>query len=196
MIEPWAIIAAVSLAFSVPVLLSSYYTVILFISSLRYPRPLVNADPVLEQPPIVSVLIATYNEKFVIERTLEAVKGFNYPKGQLQVIVADDSTDSTRELIEKKVEELNSSGIVAFVSRRNNREGFKSGALNHAAPLLKGEYVLLLDAYSTVTPALLSRGLAAFQLDPRIAFVSFRVPYRRWGRTLWTHPTLFREALR
>ncbi len=186
MIEPWAIIAAVSLAFSVPVLLSSYYTVMLFISSLRYPRALVNADPLLEQLPIVSVLIATYNEKFVIERTLDAVKGLSYPGGQLQVIIADDSTDGTRELIDRKVEELNSSGIVSFVSRRNHREGFKSGALNHAASLLRGEYVLLLDADSTVTPSSLSRGLAAFQLDPRIAFVSFRVGHYNREQNLIT----------
>jgi cellulose synthase/poly-beta-1,6-N-acetylglucosamine synthase-like glycosyltransferase len=168
-------ISAVSLAFSVPVLLSSYYTVILFISSLRYPRPLVNGVPLLDKQPLVSVLIATYNEKFVIGRTLDAVKNLNYPKGNLQVIIADDSTDSTREVIDDKVEALRSSGIDAVVSRRNARDGFKSGALNQASSLLKGKYVLLLDADSTVTPESLSKGLAAFQLGSKVAFVSFRV---------------------
>jgi len=168
-------ISAVSLAFSVPVLLSSYYTVVLFISSLRYPRPLVNSVPLLDNQPIVSVLIATFNEKFVIGRTLDALKDLNYPKGRLQVIVADDSTDVTRDIIDEKIEALRSSGIDARVSRRNVRDGFKSGALNHAAPLLKGEYVLLLDADSTVTPESVSGGLAAFQLSPKVAFVSYRV---------------------
>jgi cellulose synthase/poly-beta-1,6-N-acetylglucosamine synthase-like glycosyltransferase len=131
-------------------------------------------------------LIASYNEKFVIGRTLDAVKSLDYPEGKLQVVVADDSTDDTRGVIDKKVEELNSSGLVALVSRRNNREGFKSGALNHAAPLLRGDYVLLLDADSTVTHATLSRGLAAFRLDPRIAFVSFRVGHYNREQNLIT----------
>jgi cellulose synthase/poly-beta-1,6-N-acetylglucosamine synthase-like glycosyltransferase len=131
-------------------------------------------------------LIASYNEKFVIGRTLDAVKSLDYPAGKLQVVVADDSTDDTRGVIDKKVEELNSSGLVALVSRRNNREGFKSGAMNHAAPLLRGDYVLLLDADSTVTHATLSRGLAAFRLDPRIAFVSFRVGHYNREQNLIT----------
>ncbi|TMH94767.1 glycosyltransferase, partial [Candidatus Bathyarchaeota archaeon] len=113
---------------------------------------------------LVSILIAAYNEKFVIGRTLDTIKSLDYPARKIQVIIADDSTDDTTNVIDKKVGELNSSGIVTLVSRRNNREGFKSGALNHAAPLLRGEYVLLLDADSTVTPGSLSRGLAAFRL--------------------------------
>jgi len=185
-IEPWVVVATISLAFSIPVLLSSYYTMILFVSSLRYPRFLGNLSPASESFPLVSVLIATYNEKFVIARTLDAVKSLDYPAGRLQVVVADDSTDDTRSLIDKKIEELNFSGIIACVSRRNTREGFKSGALNQAAPLLRGEYVLLLDADSTVTSASLSRGLAAFRLDPRIAFVSFRVGHYNREQNLIT----------
>src|SRR5207245_115111 len=185
-IEPWIIITSISLAFSIPVLFSSYYTVILFVSSLRYPRILGNIDPPRENLPLVSVLIASYNEKFVIGRTLDAIRALEYPAGKLQVVVADDSTDDTRSVIDKKVEELNSSGIIALISRRNTREGFKSGALNHAAPLLRGECVLLLDADSTVTPGSLSRGLAAFRLDPRIAFVSFRVGHYNREQNLIT----------
>jgi len=184
-VEPWVVIAAISLAFSIPVLLSSYYTMILFVSSLRYPKFLGNLSPSTDFP-LVSVLIASYNEKFVIGRTLDAIKSLDYPEGKLQVVVADDSTDDTRGVIDKKVEELNSSGLVALISRRNNREGFKSGALNHAAPLLRGDYVLLLDADSTVTPASLSRGLAAFRLDPRVAFVSFRVGHYNREQNLIT----------
>ena len=174
------------MAFSIPVLLSSYYTVILFVSSLRYPSILGNIAPATGNFPLVSVLIASYNEKFVIGRTLDAIKDLDYPTGRIQVVVADDSTDDTRDVIDEKVGELNSSGIIALVSRRSTREGFKSGALNCAAPLLRGDYVLLLDADSTVTPGSLSRGLAAFQLAPRIAFVSFRVGHYNREQNLIT----------
>jgi cellulose synthase/poly-beta-1,6-N-acetylglucosamine synthase-like glycosyltransferase len=185
-IEPWVVISVISLAFSIPVLLSSYYTVILFVSSLRYPRFLGNLSAPSKSFPLVSVLVASYNEKFVIGRTLDAIRSLEYPVGKLQVVVADDSTDDTRSVIDKNVGQLNFSGIVAIVSRRNTREGFKSGALNHAAPLLRGDYVLLLDADSTVTPGSLSKGLEAFRLDPRIAFVSFRVGHYNRTQNLIT----------
>jgi cellulose synthase/poly-beta-1,6-N-acetylglucosamine synthase-like glycosyltransferase len=185
-VEPWIIITSISLAFSIPVLLSSYYTVILFVSSLRYPRILGNIDLPRENLPLVSVLIASYNEKFVIGRTLDAIRDLDYPAGKIQVIVADDSTDDTRSVIDEKAKELNSWGIVTLVSRRKTREGFKSGALNHAVPLIRGEYVLLLDADSTVTPASLFRGLAAFRFVPRIAFVSFRVGHYNREQNLIT----------
>ena len=159
---------------------------ILFFSSLRYPRFLGNLSGSTQSFPLVSVLIASYNEKFVIGRSLEAIKSLDYPLGRLQVVVADDSTDATRSVIDKKIEELNLSGIVALVSRRATREGFKSGALNKAAPLLRGEYVLLLDADSTVTPGSLSKGLAAFGLDPKIAFISFRVGHYNREQNLIT----------
>jgi len=174
-IEPWMVVAVVSLAFSIPVLLASYYTVILFVSSLRCPRSLGLAVLSAAEFPTVSILIASYNEKFVIGRTLDAINSLNYPKEKLQVVVADDSSDETVAIIDSKVEMLESDGITALVSRRETRENFKSGALNHAAPLLTGDYVLLLDSDSTVTPTVLSRGLAAFGLDSKIGFVSLRV---------------------
>jgi cellulose synthase/poly-beta-1,6-N-acetylglucosamine synthase-like glycosyltransferase len=186
LIEPWVFVAAISLAFSIPVIASSYYTMILFVSSLRYPRFLQSLGPLGDILPAVSVLVASYNEKFVIGRTLDAIKSLDYPPAKIQVIVADDSTDETTSVVDRKIKDLNSSGISALVSRRSKREGFKSGALNNAAPLLRGDYVLLLDADSIVTPETLSRGLAPFRLDPRIAFVSFRVGHYNREQNLIT----------
>jgi cellulose synthase/poly-beta-1,6-N-acetylglucosamine synthase-like glycosyltransferase len=185
-IELWVIVTAVSLGFSIPVLLSSYYTVILFISSLRYPKSIVMTEPRYEHLPRVSVLVASYNEKFVIAKTLEAITGLDYPKELIQVVVADDSTDETRELIDQKIGKLNASGISALISRRETREGFKSGALNRAAKSLTGDYVLLLDADSTVTSNALSRALPLFKMSPKIAFVSFRVGHYNREQNLIT----------
>ena len=116
-----------------------------------------------------------YANKFVVANTLDALKGLHYPREKLQVVVADDSSDETADVIDRKVTELNTIGIQSVVSRREGRAGFKSGALNQAAPLLKGDYVLLLDADSTVSPDVLIKGLNAIGRNPRIGFVSFRV---------------------
>ncbi len=168
------IVVIISLIFTAPVLASSYYSMILLVSSFRYPK----AEPPsrgLTKYPVVSILVATYNEKFVVSQTLDALISLDYPKHDLQVIIADDSTDETKSIVDDKIEQLCKSGVHAVVSRRATRQGFKSGALNEAAQLVKGEYVLLLDADSRVTPEVLTRGLRAFEDRPGLAFVSFRV---------------------
>ncbi|HYC26603.1 MAG TPA: hypothetical protein VEB67_01110, partial [Nitrososphaerales archaeon] len=57
-----------TLAFSIPVLALEYYWVILLGYSTKYPRDLEAADVKLPSFPSISVLIATFNEKYVIER--------------------------------------------------------------------------------------------------------------------------------
>ncbi len=183
--ESWIYISAISLAFSIPGLLFSYYSVILFLSTFRYPRSLPEG-PLPGDPPFVSILIATFNEKFVIANTLEAIKTLDYPRDKLLVVIADDSSDETVEVIDKKLMELSSRGIQSVVSRRKGRAGFKSGALNHAVPLLKGDYVLLLDADSTVSANVLKRGLSATSHDLKIGFVSFRVGHYNREQNLTT----------
>src|SRR5213080_3833757 len=183
--ESWIYISAISLAFSVPGLSFSYYSVILVLNTLRYPRNLAESSS-LRETPFVSILIATFNEKFVIANTLDAIKSLDYPRDKLLVVVADDSSDETVGVIDLKILELNSLGIQGVVSRRKGRAGFKSGALSQAAPLLKGDYVLLLDADSTVKPDILTKGLNAFSRDPRIGFVSFRVGHYNREQNLTT----------
>ncbi|MGI0081475.1 MAG: glycosyltransferase family 2 protein, partial [Nitrososphaerales archaeon] len=182
----WLVVVVISLAFSIPVLLLSYYWLFLFANSLRYPKNLASEDLQPSRFPLVSILIASFNEKFVMERTLDAIKGLDYPRSKLQVVIADDSTDDTRLVIDSKIEELKRFGIRALVSRRATRENFKQGALNKSMDLVEGEYVLLLDADSTVTPKVLTKGLAVLESHQSAAFVSFRVGHYNRNQNLIT----------
>lgn len=173
-IQIWLLITAVTLILSVPVFALEYYWLFLLGNSLRYPRDLGAADVSLEEHPMVSILIATFNERFVIDRSLDAMKFLDYPKDKLQVVVADDSTDQTVEIIDEKVRELNRSGIQAIVSRRPTRDSFKCGALNKALKRVAGDYVLLLDADSIIPPDIISKGIDTMEKHPRAAFVSYR----------------------
>ena len=135
----------------------------------------------LDYHPMVSILIATFNERFVIEKSLDAVKRLDYPRHKIQVVVADDSNDLTAEIIENKVRELNRSGIKAVVSRRPTRENFKCGALNKAMDYVVGEYVLLLDADSIIPSDILSKGIDTLETHDRASFVSYR--YGHYNRS-------------
>ncbi len=164
----------VTLAIGVPVLALEYYWVILLATSVKYPRNLAKEKARLNRFPSVTVLIATFNEKFVIQRSLEAIKQLDYPKERIQVVIADDSTDQTSSIIDEKLKDLARAGIRAAVSRRPTREFFKCGALNKAMEQVEGEYVLLLDADSIVSPDVLTKGIDAIESHPRAAFVSYR----------------------
>ncbi|MDG6909359.1 MAG: glycosyltransferase [Nitrososphaerota archaeon] len=173
-VQIWLLLEVITLAIGAPVLALEYYWVVLLAMSMKYPRNLAKEKPELARYPLVSVLIATYNEKFVIQRSLEAIRNLSYPKDRIQVVVADDSNDQTVSIIDEKVKDLAAAGIRAVVSRRPSREYFKCGALNQAMKHVDGEYVLLLDADSIVSPDVLSKGIDAIESHPRAAFVSYR----------------------
>ncbi len=173
-IQPWFLVEVITLVITVPVLGLEYYWLVLLGMSTKYPRDLEGKDVKLSSHPTVSVLVASFNEKYVIARSLDALKHLDYPKERLQIVVADDSNDQTVQVIDDKVRELNDSGVRAVVSRRPNRDYFKCGALNKAMDQVTGEFVLLLDADSIVPPDLLTKGIDAMESHPRASFVSFR----------------------
>ncbi len=172
--QAWLIIEVVTLVVTVPVLGLEYYWMVLLGTSTRYPRDLGSQDVKLKNHPTVSVLVASYNEQYVIDRSLEALKHIDYPKDRLQVVIADDSNDQTVQIVDEKARELEESGVKTVVSRRATREHFKCGALNKAMEKVVGEFVLLLDADSIVPPDILSKGINAMERHPRASFVSFR----------------------
>ncbi|MBN4058553.1 histidine kinase, partial [bacterium AH-315-J19] len=45
--------------------------------------------------PRVTVQIPLYNEKFVVERIIDAVAKLDYPSEKLQIQIIDDSTDDS-----------------------------------------------------------------------------------------------------
>ncbi len=173
-VQIWLAIELVTLALSIPVFALGYYWLFLLVNSWRYPRDLGRDDVHLENYPAVSILIASFNERYVIGRSLEAIKSIDYPKDKLQVVVADDSNDETVKIIDEEVRDLNQSGIRAIVSRRPTREDFKCGALNKAMESVVGDYILLLDADSIVPPDIITKGLDTMEKHPRTSFVSFR----------------------
>ncbi|MGC9209320.1 MAG: glycosyltransferase [Nitrososphaeria archaeon] len=103
------------------------------------------------QRPKVSVIIPTYNERRAVERLLSYVLSFDYPS--YEVIFADDSNDGTYELLRSV------SDPRVKVLHRNNRRGWKAGAINDALELVdpRSRYVIILDADSVPPRDLLTR---------------------------------------
>ena len=123
--------------------------------------------------PVVTVQLPVYNEMYVIERLMEAVAQFNYPKDKLEIQVLDDSTDQTVQIIAKKVEELNAEGLDTKHVIRPERIGFKAGALDYGMQNCKGEFIAIFDADFVPTPNFLIDTIPYF-LDKRIGVVQTR----------------------
>ncbi len=134
----------------------------------------------LESPPMsvwprVTIQLPIYNELYVAERLIDAVARLDYPTPLLEIQVLDDSTDETTEVVRRAVERLRARGIEIYHLHRQNRSGFKAGALAHGLLTARREFLALFDADFIPPPDFLKRTLPYFQ-NPRIAFIQ-----TRWG---------------
>ena len=82
-----------------------------------------------EQWPVVTVQLPIFNEMYVAERLIEAVCGLDYPRDRFEIQVLDDSTDETRDIASRVVERQRSLGFDIHHLHRDDRSGFKAGAL-------------------------------------------------------------------
>ncbi|HEV2226261.1 MAG TPA: glycosyltransferase family 2 protein [Nitrososphaerales archaeon] len=141
------------------------------------------------------MLMATYNEENVVGETLDSISRLAYPPDKLQVVIADDSDDGTIRIVDERASSLGAKGIDVVVSRREQRSGFKAGALNLASKRISGDVVLLLDADSRVTDSALNRALEAL-IGGSLSFVSFRVGHYNRELNLVTRAfALFQDTI-
>lgn len=131
--------------------------------------------------PTVSVHLPVYNEKRVVSRLLNSVLAFDYPRDKLEIIVVDDSTDDTAELVQsyqKRHPEL------VTVIHREKRDGFKAGALQATLDRCKGELFVLFDADHMPAADFLRRMVPYLCSDKMIAFAQARQSYLH-GTNSW-----------
>lgn len=109
----------------------------------------------------VSVLLPIYNEVNVVDRLLKACTSFD--SDSYEVIVVDDSNDKNTT---KKLSAWMSNPLVKII-HRDNRKGWKGGALNVALDHLdkKSTHALIFDADFVPPKDLINRFLSRFEDD-------------------------------
>ncbi|AKD05147.1 cellulose synthase family protein [Pontibacter korlensis] len=135
---------------------------------LRQKRPTLPAPKVW---PLVTVQLPVYNEKYVVERLIDAVAALDYPADKLEIQLLDDSDDETTALIQQKVQQylhLNLQHI-----QRQDRSGFKAGALKYGLELAKGEFIAIFDADFVPDPLFLKKTIPYFA-DAKLGMVQTR----------------------
>ena len=129
-----------------------------------------------EDLPRVTVQLPIFNEQYVVDRLLDAVCRLDYPCEKLDIQLLDDSTDETVEVARVLVDRYAAAGNPVTYHHRDNREGFKAGALAEGLKTAKGEFVAIFDADFVPPPDFLLKCIHHFT-DPKIGMV----------QTRWTH---------
>ncbi len=126
-----------------------------------------------ENLPRVTVQLPIYNERYVVERLLEAVTRIDYPRESLEIQVLDDSTDETRVVASRLVSEYAHAGYPISYHHRASRDGFKAGALEAGLKEASGEYIAIFDADFVPPPGII-RDMVHYFTDPQVGVVQGR----------------------
>jgi cellulose synthase/poly-beta-1,6-N-acetylglucosamine synthase-like glycosyltransferase len=132
--------------------------------------------PEISTWPKVTVQLPIYNERYVIERLIDAVAQFDYPRELLEIQVLDDSTDETQAVASDCVQRHRHLGLPITYVHRTNREGFKAGALQNGLTSAAGDLIAIFDA-DFIPPSDFLRRTAPYFADPKLAMVQTRWSY-------------------
>jgi len=147
----------------------------------RRPEPKTN----LKNLPRLTVQLPLYNEKFVAKRLIDAAVALDYPKHLLQIQVLDDSTDETKALVKQAVATYRDQGFDIEQVLRDDRSGYKAGAMADAFGDVKGEFIAVFDADFVPAPDLLLQMIEHFA-DPEVGMVQAQWDYLNRDSSLLT----------
>ncbi|MHA1969496.1 MAG: glycosyltransferase, partial [Candidatus Hodarchaeales archaeon] len=166
------ILNLILLSFEIIGLFFGFYLFFNIAMSFKGPIPTKDYDG--SYVPNVSVIFPIFNEHHdVLIQSIEASNELDYPKEKLEVVVIDDSdNEDQREYTQKICNKLS----VTYKSR-NNRDGFKAGAINSILHDLQGEIMIILDADHSAFPDLVKRLVTPFE-DDQVALVQAKLSFR------------------
>lgn len=89
----------------------------------KYAKNIPGPPPQVANWPRVTIQLPIFNERYVIERLVEAVARFDYPRELLEIQVLDDSTDETQEVARNCVGRYAALGLpIVHIHRAKDRK--------------------------------------------------------------------------
>ncbi|KAG6630685.1 glucomannan 4-beta-mannosyltransferase 9-like [Carya illinoinensis] len=140
--------------------------------------------------PMVLIQIPMYNEKEVYQLSIGAASGLSWPSDRIIIQVLDDSTDpAIKDLVELECQRWASKGINIKYEIRDNRNGYKAGALREGMKhgyVKMCDYVAIFDADFQPEPDFLWRTIPFLAHNPEIALVQARWKFVNANECLMT----------
>src|SRR5262249_46656482 len=137
---------------------------------LKHRNNVYQAKGRFEQLPRVTVQLPMYNEDIVAERIIKASCQIDYPHELLEIQVLDDSTDQSAEIARKACEEMAAKGHPIKYIHRDNRVGYKAGALSAGLQQATGEFIAIFDA-DFVPPRDILKNVVNYFSDDKVGMV-------------------------
>ncbi|HEX7974724.1 MAG TPA: glycosyltransferase [Anaerolineales bacterium] len=154
--------------------IQSLVLALLFLFQRRLHKPVPPPDP--EVWPAVTVQLPIFNERFVVERLIDAACALDYPAQALSIQVLDDSTDETLSLTRQRVALHRARGVNIELIHQVDRTGYKAGALANGLYKAAGQFIAIFDADFVPPPDFLRRLIPYLAADAKLGMVQ-----ARWG---------------
>lgn len=138
-----------------------------------YRKDIPHPDAEFSDLPRVTIQLPMFNERYVIERLIDAVCEIRYPREKLQIQVLDDSIDETQKIAADAVARKREQGFDIVYIHRDDRTGFKAGALEAGLKTATGEFVAVFDADFVPQPDFLERTIHFFT-NEKVGMVQVR----------------------
>ncbi|MHA1848992.1 MAG: glycosyltransferase [Promethearchaeota archaeon] len=106
----------------------------------------INLELMVEYPK-VSLIVPAWNEKGIIKSCLDSIDNLNYDEKMMQVIVVAGGSDGTYDFCKELLDGYSKEKEYILLKQKGLG---KNNALNEARPMVKGQFVILLDADSIV----------------------------------------------
>lgn len=127
----------------------------------RHPVPLPKDE---SQWPVVDIFVPTYNEDLsVVEGTIYASLGIDWPKDKLNIWILDDGGRESFRAFAQKVG-------VRYIARTSH-EHAKAGNINNALKYAKGDFVAIFDCDHVPTRSFLQLTVGWFFKDKKLAMM-------------------------
>lgn len=123
--------------------------------------------------PRVTVQLPMYNEDMVARRIIEAACRIDYPREKIEIQVLDDSTDHSAAIARKACEHWAAKGYPVKYLHRDNRIGYKAGALAEGLKQANGEFIVIFDA-DFVPPRDILYNVVDYFTDEKVGLVQVR----------------------
>ncbi len=154
----------------IPVCLSSIVFVALAFLNLLVDRSRLSRPSGRREYPFITVQVPSYNDPVAV-RCVEACLKFNYPEDRYDIMILDDSSDRKTARLLADLAGRHANRVRYF--HRDNRAGYKPGALKAWMPQVRGELVVIFDADFVPHPDFLEHISLPFE-DPQVAIVQGR----------------------
>lgn len=142
--------------------------------------------------PLISIVMAAYNEEKVLEEKIVSVFSGNYPAGKIEMLVgSDNSTDRTNSILEKMTQRFSQLDYKVFEGRLG-----KIKIVNELVKQARGELLLITDANVMFSKDTIVKLVSAFA-DNKTGLVDTRMMHtglQKDGISLQEHAYISSEV--